>query len=94
VNASKPCRLDGLQIYWIDMRIYLGGHLNFYHPQKDKWLEVETGLPIHLRDILDGAGIPLNEVQLVAINGEITELQNAVVSDQDEVKIFSAVGGG
>jgi sulfur carrier protein ThiS len=76
------------------MRIYLGGHLNFYHPQKDKWLEIETDQPILLSDVLNGAGIPLNEVQLVAINGEVTELQNTVVSHQDEVKIFSAVGGG
>ena len=76
------------------MRIFLGGHLNFYHPQKDRWLEVTLKHPKPLADILDQAGIPLAEVQLVAINGEVASLKNAVISEQDEVKAFSAVGGG
>lgn len=76
------------------MRIFLGGHLNFYHPKKDKWLAVELDGPSPLTDILNAAGIPLTEVQLVAINGEVVQLQNALVSESDEVKVFSAVGGG
>ena len=76
------------------MRIYLGGHLNFYHPQKDKWLEVNIDQPVLLSEILNEVGIPLNEVQLVAVNGEVSELQSAYVSDQDEVKVFSPIGGG
>ena len=76
------------------MRIFLGGHLNFYHPKKDKWLAVELEGSTPLADLLNDAGIPLTEVQLVAINGEIVQLQNAVVSEGDEVKVFSAVGGG
>jgi sulfur carrier protein ThiS len=76
------------------MRILLGGHLNFYHPKKEKWLVVELESSIPLADLLNDAGIPLTEVQLVAINGEIVQLQNAVVSEGDEVKVFSAVGGG
>ena len=59
------------------MRIYLGGHLNFYHPKKDKWLAVELEGSTPLADLLNDAGIPLTEVQLVAINGEVVELQNA-----------------
>jgi sulfur carrier protein ThiS len=76
------------------MRIFLGGHLNFYHPHKDRWLEVTLECPKPLTDILDQACIPLAEVQLVAINGEVTALQNTMVTEQDEVKVFSAVGGG
>ena len=76
------------------MRIYLGGHLNFYHPQKDKWLAVEINSPISLSDILNKADIPLGEIHLVVVNGETVELKNANVSPGDEVKIFSAVGGG
>ncbi|MGD8603668.1 MAG: hypothetical protein PVF49_03750 [Anaerolineales bacterium] len=76
------------------MRILLGGHLTFYHPQKDKWLEVDIEEPTALVDILEGAGIPLGEVQLVVINNEQVDLQEAVVSEQDQVQVYSAVGGG
>ena len=76
------------------MRIHLGGHLNFYHPQKDKWLDVELEHPTSLMEILDGSGIPLGEVSLVVVNGELVDLQEAIVSEQSEVKLFPAVGGG
>ena len=76
------------------MRIFLGGHLNFYHPKKAKWLAVDLDGSTLLARLLDDAGIPLKEVHLVAINGEVIDLQDAVVSEGDEVKIFSAVGGG
>ena len=76
------------------MRIFLGGHLNFYHPKKDKWLEVELENSTTLAKLLKDGGIPLHEVQLVAVNGEVVDLQDAMVSEGDEVKVFSAVGGG
>jgi sulfur carrier protein ThiS len=76
------------------MRIYLGGHLNFYHPNKEKWLVVELERATPLAEILEEAGIPLAEVQLVALNGEVVDLGDAVLSEEDEVKVFSAVGGG
>ena len=76
------------------MRIYLGGHLKFYHPQKDNWLEVELEQLTPLRVILDGSGIPLGEVDLVVVNGELVDLQEAIISEQSEVKLFPAVGGG
>lgn len=76
------------------MRIYLGGHLSFYHPQKGKWLEIDLDQPKLLIEILADADIPLGEVHLVAMAGETVELDNLMVSDQDEVKLYSAVGGG
>jgi sulfur carrier protein ThiS len=76
------------------MRIYLGGHLGFYHPQKEQWLEVKLREPMLLTKILDDAGIPLGEVQLVAINDEVVDLHETIVSAQDKIKLFSAVGGG
>ena len=76
------------------MRIFLGGHLNFYHPKKEKWLEVDLKGPTSLVYLLTANGIPLSEVQLVAINGEVVELKNALVSEGDDVKVFSPVGGG
>jgi sulfur carrier protein ThiS len=76
------------------MRIYLGGHLNFYHPQRGYWLEIELEQPTYLKDVLDGSGIALGEVYLVVVNGEIVDLHEAIISEQDNVKLYSAVGGG
>ena len=76
------------------MRIYLGGDLDFYHPKKERWLVLELDVPSSLKDILLRSGIPLGEVHLVAINGEHAELETAIITDQDKVKLFSAVGGG
>ncbi len=76
------------------MRIFLGGHLNFYHPQKDKWLEFDIQQPTLLTAILDSAKIPLGEVHLVVINGEVFDLKTAIIQPNDQVKLFSAVGGG
>lgn len=76
------------------MRIYLGGHLNFYHPQKEAWLEVNLQKPTPLKAVLEASGIPLGEVYLVVINGELVDMQKTTVSDHSEVKLFPPVGGG
>jgi len=76
------------------MRIYLGGHLNYYHPTKAWWLEVDIKSTIPLVDILEDSGIPLGEVYLIVLNGEKVELNETLVSNQDEVRLYSAVGGG
>jgi len=76
------------------MKIYLGGHLNFYHPHKEKWLDIGVVQATPLTAILDENEIPLGEVHLVVINGSAVVIDTAVVSDQDEVKIYSAVDGG
>jgi len=76
------------------MKIYLGGHLNFYHPRKEKWLDIGVVQATALTAILDENEIPRGEVHLVVINGSAVEIDTAVVSDQDEVKIYSAVDGG
>jgi sulfur carrier protein ThiS len=76
------------------MRIFLGGNLNFYHPQKETWLEVEVERPTPLKELLVRSGIPLGEVYLTVVDGELVDLQDAVVSEDNEVKLFPAVGGG
>jgi sulfur carrier protein ThiS len=76
------------------MRLYLGGYLDFYNPQPGNRLLVDLDQPVALKGVLIGLGIPVEEVQLVVINDELVDLECAVVSHQDEVKIFSAVGGG
>jgi sulfur carrier protein ThiS len=76
------------------MRLYLGGYLDFYHPQRYNWLDVELDHPSQLSEVLADLGIPLGDVHLFVLNGELVELSEAVVTDQDEVKLFPAVGGG
>ena len=76
------------------MRIYLGGYLDFYNPQSGNWIEVEVKQATPLTELLLQFGIPLGEVHMVVLNGTAVELDKAVVSDQDKVKLFSAVGGG
>ncbi|MBC8508520.1 MAG: MoaD/ThiS family protein [Anaerolineales bacterium] len=76
------------------MKIYLGAHLNFYHPEKKSWLNVEIQQPVALAEILESAGIPLGEIHMVVVNNEIEEMSEVMISPQDEVKIFPPVGGG
>lgn len=76
------------------MKIFLGSQLNFYHPQKGNWLDEEIDKPTPLSEILTGLGIPFGEIHLVVINGEVADIRSAIVSQQDEVKLYPPVGGG
>jgi sulfur carrier protein ThiS len=76
------------------MRLYLGGYLNFYNPQHGNWLEVDINQPSHLKEVLVELGIPVSDVYLVVLNGQLEELSETIVSGEDEVKLYPAVGGG
>jgi sulfur carrier protein ThiS len=76
------------------MRLYLGGYLNFYNPQHGNWLEVDINQPSHLKEVLVELGIPVSDVYLVVLNGQLVELSETIVSGEDEVKLFPPVGGG
>ena len=78
----------------IDMRLYLGGYLDFYNPQPGRWLEVELHQPTQMNELLAELGIPIGDAQLFVLNGELVDLKEAIVSEQDEVKLFPPVGGG
>jgi len=76
------------------MKLYASGHLDFYLPQRRSRIELELKEPTRLNELLAGLGIPLAEVHLVVVNGQLVELTEAIVSDGDEVKIYPAVNGG
>ena len=76
------------------MRIYLGGHLNFYHPQKERWLEVEIRSSTLLTDVLEALGIPPAEIYLAAVDEELVDLNESIVSNENQVRLFPPVGGG
>jgi len=76
------------------MKLYAGGYLTFYMLEQQPEIELELPEPTALDALLNTLGIPLGEVQLVIINGEIAELTQAQIHDQDVVKVFPGVDGG
>ncbi|MFZ5819021.1 MAG: MoaD/ThiS family protein [Chloroflexota bacterium] len=76
------------------MKLHAGGHLTFYIPERKHMLEISLGKPTPLREILAQLGIPLPEVALTALNGELVEAESVIVNDNDQVRIFPAVNGG
>jgi sulfur carrier protein ThiS len=76
------------------MRLYLGGYLDFYNPQPGRWLEVELKQPARLSGVLAELRIPIEDVQLFVLNGELVDINETMVSEQDEVKLFPPIGGG
>ena len=76
------------------MKLYAGGHLTFFMPGRRHSLDVPLSGPVPLRDVLGQLGIPLPEVALTAINGELADAETAIVSNADQVRVFSAVNGG
>ena len=76
------------------MKLHLGGQFSFYLPGHPRWVDVELKEPTRLSEVLTGLGIPVAEINLTVVNGQIVDLHEAIVSTQDEVKLFPPVGGG
>ncbi len=76
------------------MNLYAGGYLDSYLPHRRSKIRIELGKPTRLTEILARFGIPAAEVVLVVINGQLVELEGAVVTDLDDVKLYPAVSGG
>ncbi len=76
------------------MKLYLGGSLAFYSPNKKPELEVSLNKITSLNRVIRDLGIPIAEVQLTVLNGELVNLNEILVSDDDEVRLYPPVGGG
>jgi sulfur carrier protein ThiS len=76
------------------VRIHFGGHLSWYLPQKEAYLDVPLEAPTRLADLLVQLNIPAGEVMLTVINGELADLLSAVVTDADQVALYPPIGGG
>ena len=76
------------------MKLFLGGQFSLYIPGHPPSVEVEVSKPTRLSEVLSGLGIPVADVHLAVVNGQLVEMDEAVVSDRDDVKIFPPVGGG
>jgi len=76
------------------MKLYAGGYLTFYMPGQDSQIECDISDPVELITLLDELDIPAREVQLVILNGQIVDLDGAILENQDEVKVYPGVDGG
>ena len=76
------------------MKLKLGGQLSFYPPGKSPQVEVQLDSPTLLREVLAKLGVPFGEVFLVVVNGELVEPKDALISQDDEVKVFPPMDGG
>jgi molybdopterin converting factor small subunit len=76
------------------MNLFLGGQFSLYIPGHPPSVDVALTKPARLSEVLAGLGIPVADIHLSVVNGQLVELEEAMVSDQDKVKIFPPVGGG
>ncbi len=76
------------------MRLHLGGHLAWYVPPKEPWVEIRVAEPVLLTTLLAQLGVPVAEIAVAAVNGQAVPLEQALVSDADRVELFPPVGGG
>ena len=76
------------------MKLHLGGQFSFYLAGNPHQVELQLDEPTRLSQVLDRLGIPLAEIHIVVVNGELVDLQEAWVSQQDEVKLYPPVSGG
>ena len=76
------------------MKLYVGSYFAFYTSDSNYWVELELRKPTRLTDIVTELGIPIAEVYLVTLNGQLVESPNILVSNDDIVKLYPAIGGG
>lgn len=76
------------------MQLHLGGHLNWYDPQKRAWQELRLAGPVLLTAVLEQLGVPAAEVALVAVNRRVVPLEGTTVEDGDRVELYPPLGGG
>ncbi|MCJ7434907.1 MAG: hypothetical protein MUO77_15600 [Anaerolineales bacterium] len=76
------------------MKLYTGGYLTFYMPQKKHFIEIPLNTPTPLKEILSDLQIPIEEIHLVALNGEQADVETAIIGDSDIARIYSSVDGG
>jgi sulfur carrier protein ThiS len=76
------------------MRLHLGGHLNWYDPQKRSWQAIPLAEPVVLVELLGRLQVPLGEIALTVVNGRLVLLGEVTVSDNDRVELYPPMGGG
>jgi sulfur carrier protein ThiS len=76
------------------VRVHLGGHLNYYDPERRAWLDVPAAEPLSLLALCTLLRVPPEEVGVAAVNGAAAPLEEACAGDSDTVEFFPPIGGG
>ena len=76
------------------MRLYLKGFLSFYSPSRQENIEIPLLENIQLSTLLRSLGIPVSDVYLSVVNGEQVAVEEAVVTETDEVHLYPPIDGG
>ncbi|MBI5878143.1 MAG: hypothetical protein HZB53_10870 [Chloroflexi bacterium] len=76
------------------MQVHLGGHLNWYEPQRRVWVELPAGGAMRLLAICAAVGVPPEEVAIAVVNGHAVDLERATATDADRVELYPPIGGG
>ena len=76
------------------MKLHLGGQFSFYLPGHPAQVELSLARPVQLTALLAELNIPAAEIHLVVVNGELIELQEAWVTQEDDVRLYPPVSGG
>lgn len=76
------------------MKLYLGSYFAFYTSSRNHWVDMELSKPTRLVDIVSKIGIPIAEIYLVVVNDQLMESPNTVLSNDDIVRLYPAIGGG
>jgi sulfur carrier protein ThiS len=76
------------------MRIRLGGHLAYYHPAGQSWIEHRLEAPTPLHGLLEQLGVPQGEIALVILNDQVTGEENPIITDEDTLRVYPPCQGG
>ena len=76
------------------MKLLLGGYLSFFASARQDKIEVPLTEPARLSEVLSKLGVPVSEVYLTVLNGELVTLEETMVSDSDEVRLYPPIDGG
>lgn len=77
-----------------NMKIFIGAQLSFLTPGKQSLFEMAFDQPTPIVSVLEDLNIPKEMVHLLIINGKLANIENATVSDQDDVIVYPYISGG
>ena len=78
------------------MKVHLWGELGFYGPGRQGRFEVPLEEPLPLLKALELIGVPVADIAVVGLNGEVVRVDEprVQVTDADRIDCFPPSSGG
>jgi hypothetical protein len=78
------------------VKVHLWGELGFYGPGRNSTFEFPLGRPMPLLEALALMGVPVADVAVLGLNGEVVHVDDLdlVVTDVDRIDCFPPSSGG